>query len=134
MRVSPSRLASAAAAGAMIFAASPGMAHAGPDPHIPDPAHDYCPGSGIGAKLFWGYCDGEPYEDGSYWHVWGVTITHVSAAVWSARRVCRELGAGVSKQEEARATQANTGMSERAAVAVIDAGTRVHCPEFYGPW
>lgn len=43
-------------------------AAAGPDPHIPDPMHNYCPGGGMGSMLWLGYCDGERYPDGSYWH------------------------------------------------------------------
>ena len=70
MRVNHSWLASAAV-GAVIFAASPGMAHADPDPHIPDPPHDFCPGSGVATKMMLGVCDGDRYPDGTYWHLQG---------------------------------------------------------------
>lgn len=43
------------------------VAHAAPDPHIPDPFNGYCPGGGAG-NAFEGYCDGVKYPDGSYWH------------------------------------------------------------------
>jgi hypothetical protein len=42
------------------------VAHAGPDPHMPDPFNGYCPGGG-GGNAFEGYCDGLHYPDGSYW-------------------------------------------------------------------
>ena len=64
----------------------------------------------------------------------GVTVTNVDAAVWSAKRMCAELRQGMTKQEEARATQANTGMSPAQAVAVVDAATEVYCQDQYGPW
>jgi hypothetical protein len=67
-----------AVVGAVIFAANPGMAHADPDPHIPDPIHDYSPGSGISSKLAWGVCDGARYPDGTYWHVQGFINTLVN--------------------------------------------------------
>ena len=53
-------------------------ASADPDPHIPDPANDYCPGSGLALKIMWGYCDGAPYPDGSYWRVTGIGEVHIS--------------------------------------------------------
>jgi len=65
-------VAAASTAIALVLALGGGTAHADPDPHIPDPGHDYCPGGGIGAKFFSGYCDGAPYPDGSYWHVVGL--------------------------------------------------------------
>ncbi|MGA7054467.1 MAG: hypothetical protein WBZ37_25000 [Mycobacterium sp.] len=57
--------------------AAPTLADADPDPHMPDVRIGYCPG-GKGSKpiqLMPGgsygavgyYCDGVPYEDGSYW-------------------------------------------------------------------
>lgn len=64
----------------------------------------------------------------------GVTVTNVDAAVWSAKRTCTELRQGTSKQEEARATQANTGMSPAQAVAIVDAATEVYCQDQYGSW
>jgi hypothetical protein len=39
------------------------------DPHIPDPLHDHCLGGRMGSLTQDGYCDGEPYPDGSYWHL-----------------------------------------------------------------
>lgn len=45
-----------------------GVAGADPDPHVPDPQTDYCPGGGGGSLIYLGYCDGVPYSDGSYWH------------------------------------------------------------------
>lgn len=42
------------------------LAHAD-DPHMPNPLNGYCPGGGVG-NVFEGYCDGEHYADGSYWH------------------------------------------------------------------
>ncbi len=47
------------AAGATWASAWP--AHAAPDPHMPDPLRDYCPGGGVGNVLMGGYCDGEHY-------------------------------------------------------------------------
>ena len=43
------------------------LAHASPDPHMPDPFNGNCPGGG-GGNAFEGYCDGLHYPDGSYWH------------------------------------------------------------------
>ncbi|OBG06620.1 hypothetical protein A5772_21530 [Mycolicibacter sinensis] len=52
------------------FAFAP-TAHADPapspfDPHVPNVNVQNCPG-GNGGFVF-GYCDGERYPDGSYWH------------------------------------------------------------------
>lgn len=44
------------------------VAHAGPDPHIPNPQTGYCPGGSMGSPIWFGYCDGEHYPDGTYWH------------------------------------------------------------------
>ncbi|HEX7322183.1 MAG TPA: hypothetical protein VF299_04505 [Mycobacterium sp.] len=45
-------------------AAPPGM----DDPHMPNPEFNYRPGGGSGLPgSYW--CDGEPYSDGSFWHV-----------------------------------------------------------------
>ena len=54
-------------------------AHADPpwlDPHYPDPMHGNCAG-GKGGFIV-GFCDGEHYADGTYWHQlvgdgWGQT-------------------------------------------------------------
>ena len=48
------------------------ITHAGPpgtdDPHTPNPEYNYCPGGGSGDPgSYW--CDGEPYPDGSFWHM-----------------------------------------------------------------
>jgi hypothetical protein len=42
------------------------------DPHYPDKQHGNCVG-GSGGAFGMGWCDGEHYADGSYWHqiVWG---------------------------------------------------------------
>lgn len=53
-------------AGSALFGAP--TAHADPDPHIPDPQTSYCPGGGMGSMIWYGYCDGEHYPDGTYWH------------------------------------------------------------------
>jgi hypothetical protein len=55
-----------AAIAACLALAAP--AHADPDPHMPDPSNNYCPGGGAGSMIYMGYCDGVPYPDGSYWH------------------------------------------------------------------
>ena len=41
------------------------------DPRIPNPIMFWCMGGGAGNLLLGqpGYCDGEHYPDGSYWHV-----------------------------------------------------------------
>jgi hypothetical protein len=41
------------------------------DPKIPDPIMFWCMGGGAGNLLLGqpGYCDGQHYPDGSYWHV-----------------------------------------------------------------
>ncbi|OIN79367.1 hypothetical protein BMG05_18460 [Mycobacterium malmoense] len=50
-------------------------AHADPppwnDPHYPDKARGSCPGGSGGFGIGW--CDGQPYPDGTYWHqtTWG---------------------------------------------------------------
>jgi hypothetical protein len=59
---------------AAMFAAP---AHAGPDPHMPDPFNGNCPGGG-GGNAFEGYCDGLHYPDGSYWH----KINYVAATAF----------------------------------------------------
>lgn len=51
-----------------------------PDPHTPNMLAMYCPGGGMGSAFYGlGYCDGVPYQDGSYWHIiqYGVPLmTH----------------------------------------------------------
>jgi hypothetical protein len=39
-----------------------------PDPHIPNPMIGWYPG-GAGGIFGYGFCDGVPYPDGSYWHI-----------------------------------------------------------------
>jgi hypothetical protein len=58
------------------------LAHADIDPHIPDPIHEFCWGSGFSAWSWLGVCDGQRYADGTYWHVQGVghTILNVMCA------------------------------------------------------
>src|SRR5512139_4102705 len=56
-----------AAVAVALMAGSP-IANAEPDPHIPDPKNDYCPGGGAGSMIYAGYCDGIRYPDGTYWH------------------------------------------------------------------
>lgn len=67
-------VAGAAAAAAVLFS---WPAHADPpppwaDPHFPDKQHGSCAG-GTGGAFGFGWCDGEHYPDGTYWHqiVWG---------------------------------------------------------------
>ncbi|MDZ7883595.1 MAG: hypothetical protein U5N53_12070 [Mycobacterium sp.] len=62
-----SLLAVAAAMAAVALALSP-PAGAEPDPHVPDPQSNYCPGGGMGSMIYMGYCDGVPYPDGTFWH------------------------------------------------------------------
>lgn len=73
-----SLLAVLAAAWAIDAVVSAPSAHAEQDSHIPDPPHDFCPGSGIATKLAWGVCDGARYPDGTYWHVQGFMYTLVN--------------------------------------------------------
>jgi hypothetical protein len=59
-----------AATVASLFAAP--TIHADPPPpwsdsHYPDQAHGMCAG-GHGGAFGFGYCDGEHYPDGTYWH------------------------------------------------------------------
>ena len=51
-----------------------GTAHA--DPHIPNPSTGDCAGGSAGSPIYMGFCDGEHYPDGSYWHTrqWGIPI------------------------------------------------------------
>lgn len=39
------------------------------DAHMPDPMRGHCDGGRTGSLMSEGYCDGEPYPDGSYWRV-----------------------------------------------------------------
>lgn len=55
------------------------------DPHLPDPLHDHCAGGRVGSLMSDGYCDGEAYPDGSYWHAvqyGAATVEHPSG--WMA--------------------------------------------------
>ena len=67
------RIVGVAIAAALIVAPS---AHAAPDPHIPNPGANYCPGGSAGSPIYMGFCDGEHYPDGTYWHTrqWGIPI------------------------------------------------------------
>ncbi|WP_343601430.1 hypothetical protein [Mycobacterium sp.] len=38
------------------------------DPHVPNTAEGWCPGGGVGGFNGFGFCDGDRYPDGSYWH------------------------------------------------------------------
>ena len=62
--------------------------NADPDPHKPDVGANYCPGgAGMGGQPgqpVEPYCDGVPYDDGSYWHAVtrsGTNVTVVSCVV-----------------------------------------------------
>jgi hypothetical protein len=59
------------------------VAHAGPDPHMPDPLNGYCPGGGAG-NVFEGYCDGAHYPDGSR-----VVMSRATAPIVAARNFQR---------------------------------------------
>lgn len=65
-------LACAAVVGAGIAHAAPASAaQPGPpafDPHVPNSAEGWCPGGGFGGFSGLGFCDGDRYPDGSYWH------------------------------------------------------------------
>jgi hypothetical protein len=67
-----------------------GLAHADPDPHIPDPQNNYCPGGGAGSMIYVGYCDGVPYPDGSYWHYiqYGIPLVNHPAGLLSPGMQC----------------------------------------------
>jgi hypothetical protein len=75
-------LAAAAAFGIALagLTAAPALAEPPPwlNPHYPDQQHNNCAG-GQGGAFHFGWCDGEHYPDGSYWHQittddgWGAT-------------------------------------------------------------
>lgn len=46
------------------------------DPHIPNPSTGECAGGSMGSPIWMGFCDGERYPDGSYWHTrqWGIPL------------------------------------------------------------
>jgi hypothetical protein len=52
------------------------LAHADPDPHMPNMQAGYCPGGGTGSQIYLAYRDGVPYPNGSYWHAiqYGVPV------------------------------------------------------------
>ncbi|KAA1429687.1 hypothetical protein [Mycolicibacter arupensis] len=53
-----------------------GTAIASAEPHIPNPSTGDCAGGSMGSPIWMGFCDGEHYPDGSYWHTrqWGIRI------------------------------------------------------------
>ena len=58
--------------GAVAVAANMALApaaHAAPDPHIPNPSTGQCAGGDMGSPIYLGFCDGEPYPDGTQWHI-----------------------------------------------------------------
>jgi hypothetical protein len=64
------------------------LAQADPDPHKPDVGANYCPGgAGVGGQPgqpVEPYCDGVPFDDGSYWHAVtrsGTNVTMVMCVV-----------------------------------------------------
>lgn len=60
-------------AGAAVAFAAPALAD---DAHIPNPSTGYCPGGSMGSPIYMGFCDGERYPDGTYWHTrqWGIPL------------------------------------------------------------
>lgn len=54
------------------------------DPHFPDPMHHSCAG-GMGGFIV-GFCDGEHYADGTYWH-------QLSGSGWGSTPECLLNGA-----------------------------------------
>lgn len=59
-----------------LAAATMGVPSAAADPHIPNPSTGECAGGSMGSPIWMGFCDGEHYPDGSYWHTrqWGIPI------------------------------------------------------------
>jgi hypothetical protein len=56
------------AAGALaVFSNVLAVAHADPDPHMPNGKALWCQG-GLGNDAMIPYCDGEHFPDGSFWH------------------------------------------------------------------
>jgi len=49
------------------------------DPRIPNPVMSWCQGGGAGNLVLGqpGYCDGEHYADGTYWHVVNAPIVRL---------------------------------------------------------
>lgn len=74
---------------AVSLAAAP-MAQADPDPHMPNPQANYCPGGGMGSMIYAGYCDGVPYADGSFWHYiqYGMPLVGHQAGLLSPGMQC----------------------------------------------
>lgn len=72
-------------AAAILATASPALADPPwSDPHYPDPMHQSCAG-GMGGFIV-GFCDGEHYADGSYWHM-------LSGSGWGSKPECMLDGA-----------------------------------------
>lgn len=76
------------AATAILAFASPVSAE--PDPHMPDPQSNYCPGGGMGSMIYAGYCDGVPYPDGTFWHYiqYGIPLVGHPAGLLSPGMAC----------------------------------------------
>lgn len=88
MRVVKPLLAAAVTTAAAIAISAPALAQ--PDPHMPDPQANYCPGGGAGSMIYAGYCDGVPYPDGSYWHYiqYGIPMVGHPAGLLSPGMQC----------------------------------------------
>lgn len=83
------------AAVAVVVASAPTAgADPEPDPHMPNPQANYCPGGGMGSMIYAGYCDGVPYPDGSYWHYiqYGMPLVGHPAGLLSPGMQCVILG------------------------------------------
>lgn len=79
------------AVGYVVALLTASVAHADPDPHMPNMAAGYCPGGGGGFTVYAGWCDGTPYPDGTHWHAvaYGLPmIGHPQGALAPAAPVC----------------------------------------------